>query len=89
MIFDRIMFILFSLSLAGCEVMGEIPLPSSEQVQGVPEVDPEIWVSSTGLDTTEVRPRVEIPSSVTPIGKKFIDYFSGEARKGRLANGAG
>ena len=72
MIFYRIIFIPFCFSLTGCEVTGEIHLPSSEPEQGVPKVDPEIGASSTGLDTAEVRPRVEIPSPVSPFGKSLL-----------------
>ena len=35
------------------------------------EVDLEIGASSTRLDTAEARPRVEIPSPMSPIGKSL------------------
>ena len=72
MIFYRIIFIPFCFSLAGCEVTIEISLLSSKPEQGVPKVGLEIGTSSTSLDTAEVRPRVKIPSPMSPIGKSLL-----------------
>ena len=47
-------------------------MSSSELEHRVPAIDPEIGASSTSFDTTEVRPRVEIPSPVSPIGKSLL-----------------
>ena len=42
LIFDKIIFIPFRLSLAGCEATGEVPPSSSGLKQGVPTVDLEV-----------------------------------------------
>ena len=44
LIFDKIIFIPFYLSLAGCEATREVPLSSTDPKQGVPAVDPEVGV---------------------------------------------
>ena len=72
LIFDKIIFIHFLLSLAGCEVTGEVPLSFSELEQGVPAVDPGVGASSTSFDEAEESPQANIPSSAAPIGKSFL-----------------
>ena len=86
--FYNIIFIPFCLSLVDCETIGEVPLSSSGPKQGVPVIDPEIEAPSTSFDAAEVRPHAEIPSSVSPIGKSFIDNSSNGVQHGQLVDGA-
>ena len=72
MIFDKIIFIPFCLSLAGCEVTGEVPSFYSGPEQGLPTADPKVEVSSTIFGAAEVKPHDEIPSPASSIGKSLL-----------------
>ena len=66
LIFDKIIFIHFRLSLAGCEATGEVPPSSSGPEQGVPAVDPEIGATFS-FGAAERKPHDEIPSPASSI----------------------
>ena len=58
--------------MAGCEATGKVPLFPSGPEQGLPTVDPDTGTSSTSFVAVEVKPRDEIPSSVSSIGKSLL-----------------
>ena len=90
---DKIIFIPFRLSLAGCEATGEVPPSSSGLEQGVPTVDPEVGATSS-FGAAEMKSHGEIRSSASPIRQSLLtiplmkhDRGSRPMERGEISSG--
>ena len=72
LIFNKIIFVPFRLSLAGCEATEEVPPSSLGLEQGVPVVDPEVGATSTSFGVAEMKPPDEIVSSASSIRQSLL-----------------